>query len=81
MQEKPRYGFMLRGYHFLSRSPVISPEEKLLEVQFDGRNNFLACFLRPTVVESRIMLSQSGPNYEKKTVPNLLFIWYWKKKS
>lgn len=65
MQEKPRYGFMLHGYHFFSHSPVISPEEKLLEVQFDGKNNFLACFLRPTVGESRIMLSQSRPNYQK----------------
>lgn len=74
MQEKPRYGFMLRGYHLLSHSPVISPEEKLLKVRFDGKNNFLACFLRPTVVESRIMLPQSRPNYQKKNVPNLLFI-------
>lgn len=63
MQEKPRYGFMLRGYHLWSHSPVISPEEKLFKVQFDGKNNFLTCFLRPIVVESRIMLSQSGPNY------------------
>lgn len=68
MQEKPRYGFMLQGYHFLSHSPVISPEEKLLEVQFDGKNNFLACFRRPTVGESRIMLSQSSSNYQKKTI-------------
>lgn len=65
----PRYAreasvwLYVAGLSFFESFSVISPEEKLLEVQFDGRNNFLACFLRPTVVGSRIMLSQSGPNY------------------
>lgn len=46
MQKKPQHGFMLQGYHFLTHSPVISPKEKLLEVQFDGRNNLLvSCVL------------------------------------
>lgn len=28
----------------------------------------VTCFLRPTIGESCIMLSQFGPNYQKKTI-------------